>query len=368
MTSLRRVPHEQSIPVQPDPPATMPMIGAINQSDHDTRRNNDPLLDNEPVTIVPIASLLSADSPRIAGECTEHIRTLAELETPAPPIVVHRPTMRVIDGMHRLRAAAERGQRTIEVRFFDGLERDIFALAVELNSSHGLPLSNADRAAAAGRLVSSHQYWSDRAIASLTGLSSKTVAMIRQRATENNPQLNVRLGRDGKFRPLSSAQGRAVASRLIVERPMASLREIAREAGISPSTVRDVRDRVRSGQDPVPSRLLARHQGKRVHTGKRSARQHDCKEGGSVAATAFAVCHRNSSTLRQLKNDPSLRFTELGRMVLQLLNAGTISPDGWASLANSVPAHCAGVIAQTARDNAKALLQFAMLVEERNSK
>ncbi|MEK8141890.1 hypothetical protein NKH18_02220 [Streptomyces sp. M10(2022)] len=38
--------------------------------------------------------------------------TLAELETESPPILVHHPTLTVIDGLHRLRAARLRGAST----------------------------------------------------------------------------------------------------------------------------------------------------------------------------------------------------------------------------------------------------------------
>src|SRR5438128_1449366 len=86
-----------------------------------------------PKVIVEISSLLPADSPRLAGEDTEHARTLAETGEDLPPILVHRPTMRIIDGMHRLRAAVLRGESQIEVYFFDGNTDAAFVLAVESN-------------------------------------------------------------------------------------------------------------------------------------------------------------------------------------------------------------------------------------------
>ena len=71
---------------------------------------------------LPIEELLPADSPRLEGEDLEHIRSLAELTDELPPILVHRQTMRVIDGMHRMKAAMLRGERTIEATFYDGNE------------------------------------------------------------------------------------------------------------------------------------------------------------------------------------------------------------------------------------------------------
>src|SRR2546423_5542310 len=204
--------------------------------------------------VLPIRSLLPADSPRLAGEDEEHVRLLAESYAELPPILVHRKTMRVIDGMHRLRAALLRGEESIKVRFYSGSEDAAFVLAVESNIAHGLPLSLADREAAAGRIVKSNPQWSDRAIAGVTGLSAKTVGVIRRGACADLPQLHSRIGRDGRVRPLNGADGRRRASEVFARRPDASLREVAGEAGISPGTARDVRERMRRGEDPIPPR------------------------------------------------------------------------------------------------------------------
>jgi len=162
----------------------------------------------EPVTVgdpgldpllvrIPLAAILPADSPRLAGENAGHIRVLAELQVALPPIVVHRDTMRIIDGMHRFRAAALRGDSDIEVCFFDGKEDDAFVLAVQSNVTHGLPLSRSDRARAALRILASHPSWSDRMIAGAAGVSPKTVGAIRRRSIVEIPQLAARVGADG---------------------------------------------------------------------------------------------------------------------------------------------------------------------------
>ena len=80
---------------------------------------------------IPIVSLLPADSPRSCGEDGEHIQRLAESGAELPPILVQRGTMRVIDGMHRLRAAILNGYHSIEVEFFDGGDEEAFIRAVE---------------------------------------------------------------------------------------------------------------------------------------------------------------------------------------------------------------------------------------------
>ncbi|MEU6587045.1 ParB N-terminal domain-containing protein [Nocardia sp. NPDC046763] len=273
--------------------------------------------------------LMNADSPRTAGEDSAHIAALAELDTKLPPIIVHRASMRVIDGMHRLRATESRGAAEIQVIFFEGTESEAFAVAVRANVGHGLPLSTSDRRIAAKRLLEMHPNWSDRILAELTGLSYKTIAAIRRTAIVPMPGGDTRIGRDGKARPVSSAAGRLHASRLIAAKPDASLREIAREAGISPATVRDVRSRMDRGEDPVPNR--ARPVPKSVHLSLERYQMLD-------------------ETLRALQRDPSLRLTESGRAFLRLLGAQRLDQREWERLYSSVPPHCSELVSRFARE------------------
>ncbi|MFI6044237.1 ParB/RepB/Spo0J family partition protein [Nocardia sp. NPDC051321] len=94
---------------------------------------------------VPISELQITDSPRFVGVDTDHIRVLAEVEESLPPIIVHRSTMRVLDGVHRLRAAQLLDRTEIVACFFDGDDADAFVLSVERNISHGQPLSRPER-------------------------------------------------------------------------------------------------------------------------------------------------------------------------------------------------------------------------------
>jgi hypothetical protein len=63
--------------------------------------------------VLSISSLLLDDSPRHDGENDEHVHVLTESEEQLPPIVVHGPSRRVIDGRHRVRAAVMRGDDKI---------------------------------------------------------------------------------------------------------------------------------------------------------------------------------------------------------------------------------------------------------------
>ncbi len=259
------------------------------------------------IATIPVLSLLPGDSPRLEGEDKAHIARLLEVEGPLPPILVDRRCMRVIDGMHRLIAASMKGQETIEVEFFDGSTADAFLRAVEENVTHGLPLAQSDRRAAAERIIASHPHLSDRAIAQVVGLGARTIAGIRSRSTDGEPQLNARVGRDGRVRPLNAAEGRRRAAELIAERPQASLREVARRSGVSLGTARDVRERLERGEGPVPARHGA--------SGRASPQAVPGQAPGPRQATtqATGTGTGTAAVLEKLLRDPSLRHTERGR-------------------------------------------------------
>ena len=159
-------------------------------------------------------------------------------------------TMRVIDGLHRMRAAQLRCAQTIEAQFFTGDDDAAFLLAVEANIAHGLPLSLSERKAAAVRLIAMFPDRSDRSIAASAGISDKTVAGLRSSA--ENPRSNARTGVDGRRRPVDGADRRRRAARLVARQPHTPIRDIAKEAEISVATALDVRRRVTRGEDPVP--------------------------------------------------------------------------------------------------------------------
>jgi ParB-like chromosome segregation protein Spo0J len=301
--------------------------------------------DQLPVAEVAVSALSVVGSPREGGADPEHVLALAAVAEELPPIIVHRPTMRVIDGLHRLKAAMLKGEETIAVRFFEGGEEDAFVLAVSANVAHGLPLSPADRQRAAGRIIRSHPQWSARRVAAAAGIAPGTVAEIRKKILGESGAGDVRIGRDGKVRPINGAEGRRIAGELLAENPDLSLRQIARAAGVSPETVRSLRNRLRRAEDLQGHTSASRRHGPVGLTISRDWSQ----ERGAV--------------VERLKADPAMRFSETGRDLLRLLHVHMIRTEEWESLIESVPPHCRGSVAQLARSCAEIWAEFAMQVD-----
>lgn len=313
-------------------------------------------LDRLPVSKIPVESLKDADSPRSCGESSEHAHLLAESGCPLPPIIVCRPTMRVIDGMHRLHAARLRGDKLINVRFFDGDQESSFVLAVQANIKHGLPLSLTDRKAAAARITNSYPEWSDRMIASVAGLAASTVAAIRKRTGGGERRTDIRVGRDGRARPVNIAERRTIARNLVADKPDASLREIAREAGISAETVRDIRTRL---QDEGDRGFLEQNGARKTGRKARNKRHPEARVTNAPRPDSHDI-----RTLQSLMADPALRYTESGRSLLRLLQSYQILEESGRKLIEAAPEHCMDRIAYTASACARMWHEFADEIEQ----
>ncbi|MEU7145421.1 ParB N-terminal domain-containing protein [Nocardia sp. NPDC046473] len=307
---------------------------------------------------LPISDVLPSDSPpRTAVANASHIRMLAESAIAHPPIVVHRETMQVVDGWHRVRAARLRGETSIAAVFFDGGSAEAFVLAVKLNTVHGLPLSLADRKAAALRILSLYPQWSDRAIAAIAGISHKTVGVLRSRSTGENSQSTGRIARNGVLHRSAGRQGRQRAAELFGVDPNASARKVALAADISVTTAKDVRRRLRAGEPPVPSRESA--------AGATVTPRPVCESAGNLRVSGP---QRGDTTemLQRLRRDPSLRFSETGRKLLRWLETPFEDGVDWHTVAGSLPNHCTNSIAGLARQRSREWQQLAQLLEQRH--
>lgn len=305
---------------------------------------------DDTVVQLPLSAIRDGDSPRSAGVDLAHARSMAEMEADLPPIVVHRATMRVIDGMHRLTAARLRGEREIRAQLFDGDDHEAFLLAVRLNVSHGMPLTLADRRAAAVRIIRSHPQLSDRAIAFTAGLAAKTVGSLRRGI--DGPPVEARIGRDGRVRPINGAAGRQAAAELIALHPEATLRRIAQEAGISVETARSVRARLQAGEDPVLDRRTRP---------ERSDRGVDRQM--TVKLPEADPSEELRSLLDTIQRDPSLRYTESGRVLLRWLGPRVLVPDEIPLSLSHIPPHSRLNLGSLARSCAAAWIQLAMGLE-----
>jgi ParB-like chromosome segregation protein Spo0J len=290
-----------------------------------------------------ISALLPAHYIRIDGINDEHVRLLMNCPDTLPPLLIQKSTLRVIDGMHRLRAAQAAGRTEIQAQLLDVDDREAFLHGVGANISHGLPLTLADRRAAARKVLELHPEWSDRAIGKASGLSGKTVGALRASDGVGTAPAQ-RIGMDGRVRPVNAAVSRRAAHELLATEPDTPLREIARRVGAAPGTVRKVREdleRTTSSGTTTP------------------------------AAQAVDACPANSrltmahvdAILAKLRQDPALKYRDSGRGLLRLLHqrpACALSPD----VMDDIPAHCAAKVAELARIYALEWMEIAGKLED----
>jgi len=300
---------------------------------------------------LPVGRLDLSGSPRLGGIEKQHVSALAQLApSMLPPVLVHRRTLRVIDGVHRVHAAILRGDATIAAELIDCDEAEVFIRAVRANSSHGLPLSLEDRRDAGRRILETHPQWSDRMIAKTAGLSPNTVGAIRRRLAGAADASGPRLGLDGRVHRLSPGDTRCAVRETLARNPAASVRELARAVGISVGRAHVLRHELLDGKlhegAPAEGTLVEPHGG-----------------GDSVDAGGRAL---PGSLVRMLAADPSLRLNEQGRGLLRMLVAQTIDPAQWSNLVDVVPAHRADVVIELAESFSETWSRFADELKRRS--
>ena len=291
---------------------------------------------------VDIAELVLDGAPRSQLD-DNYARMLARTRKPLPAIIVHAATRSVLDGRHRVRAAILRGERQIAARLCYADAGEIFALAVAFNAEDGHPIPIDDRKGHAAALLAEHPEWSTRRVAVASGMAPGTVGRLRGDASPTE----VRISRNGRRRAVDTGRGRRIACEVLAAEPGISLREVARRAGVSPSTVRDVRNRMRQAD---------RRREPRPITGGRNP---------ACPAPPRAVGHL---LVAKLCTDPALRYTLTGRRLLAgLLAAGAIEDSDLVELARGLPSHCVALIAAAAGDCARTWQQFADTVRMQHS-
>jgi len=325
-----------------------------------------------PVFRLPMTSLAPGFFLRKSGTDPAHVQLLADAASSGelPAILVQKSSLRIVDGMHRIAAAKLRGEESINARFVDCSDDEAFLLAVKSNTLHGLPLSRADRIAGATRILEGHGNWSDRAVAAATGLSAKTIASLRNHSDSEVRDLEKRLGRDGKWRPVTAIEGRKRAAEYLAARPDASVREVAREADVSLGTVHDVRTRLRHGLDPTnvgripsggrPVNGSAANVGRDWPSPKNGADLHT-RRPGSLAPSWSEISPK-------LVGDPTIRYTENGRKFLRWMATRIMQPGECKEFVEAVPAHWTKDISLLAESISDAWLDFADQLRTRHSR
>jgi ParB-like chromosome segregation protein Spo0J len=333
-------------------------------------------VDQLPEVSVPIGSLLPSLYLRESGTSHAHVQLLADAaeSSALPPILVQQYSHRVIDGMHRLAAAKLRGEKSIKARFVDCADEEALFLAIKSNTLHGLPLSRADRISGAKRILASHPDWSDRAVASIAGISARTVAILRNRSADNIRSFEKRLGRDGKRRPVTGTDGRRRAAEYINAHPDASLRQVARETDVSLGTVHNVLQLIRSGIDPAatPPEPPAEPR----PAAERTAADRMAADAAPGRPSLISITStRSEKDARQLNwaeiqsklvNDPSLRYREGGRAFLRWMALHAMQAGQWREFVEAVPIRWAGDISAIADNMAIEWQTFAERLRDRH--
>jgi ParB-like chromosome segregation protein Spo0J len=275
--------------------------------------------------------------------------------------------------MHRLAAARLTGKETINARLIDCNDEEALVLAIKTNTLHGLPLSKADRISGAKRILIAHADWSDRAVASVTGMSAKTIAILRNRSSGEVVPFAKRLGRDGKRRPVSAAEGRRRAAAYLDAHPHASLREVAREADISVGTVHRMRREADHTAGP-PARSEAVAPVTPVTPWRASRTRATARAGqpaGAIAPDLHQARHVRQLTWSAMSpkvaNDPTVRYTEGGRAFLRWMAQHALHAEDWRELVGAVPVHWINDVTAIAEGVSAEWHMFAAQLRNRNT-
>jgi hypothetical protein len=321
-----------------------------------------------PLLELPLDEVMVGESIRTGGVDESHVGVLIETEGAWPPILVWGRDHHLVDGAHRLAAARRLGHRRILASEFVGTRQEALLEAVRSNTEHGLPLTMADRRAAASRLLDGNPEWSDRRVASACGLSGRTVAKIRRDLFAGEPAPGApmpgaerRVGRDGKVRPVRPGEVRERIVEALRVRPEGSLREIAALAGASPETVRTVKAAQRADcDDSLP------------HTGMRGL---GSSPGGRAAGLKLAALsslpeiHRNPGNGRRdnlpaWSQDAALLACDGGKEFADWFSSNRIDED-WHRYLFSIPVGRIYEVVDEARQRAAEWTAFASVLESR---
>jgi hypothetical protein len=325
-----------------------------------------------PVVNLPLAALAGGFALRLAGDDSEHVRMLAESASAAlfPPILVQRSSSRVIDGEHRVAAARLRRDAGIAARMVDCTDTQALVLAMRSNSAHGLPLSRADRIAGARNILAVRPDWSDRAVAEAAGMSAKAVASLRGGAGTPGPAGDRRLGRDGKWRPVHASEGRTRVAECLTAHPEASLRAVARAAGVSLGTAHDVKEQLRREAEPGPAAAGQPESGPGTGTTSPARSQSSNPLQSSQPSRPPSAKSRVrrpplATVMANLAGDPSLRYTDGGRAFLRWMSRHAMPSGEWREFTEVIPEYWLADVSEVAAAMSEEWRQLALSLGSR---
>lgn len=299
------------------------------------------------VVRVAVADLRPGIQLRAGAINHDHVEALTLSEHPWEPILVRRGDNAIVDGHYRYLAALELGHSHIDCVFFEGSPEAAFLEALRRNRDHGLPLTLKDRQAAACRLMSFHPDWSDRALATVCGLSQGTIGRLRATMPATNvlDEPEFRVGRDGRRRPVDRRASRARIIEALRAQPNESLRGIARLTGTSPATVLAVR---------TEQRRLELSEGDRTEADQPTAGT-ECPEGPAPSPEPPPP---------RWMTDQALASTANGETLAIWLERTALG-DEWEEFVLDIPVSRIYEVADEARRRGQAWLNFAEAVEIR---
>jgi hypothetical protein len=305
----------------------------------------------ESVVRIGLGELLVGEPNRRRGVNKAHVEALTRLDGNWPPILVHEESHQVIDGMHRVLAAQALGMTWLACEIFRGSWNDAYVEFLRRNVRNGLPLTLSERKWGADRILRLHPEWADRRIGDICALAAVTVARLRadlpariaERPTDQFEQLDARVGRDGKSRPVNPLALRARILEAEEANPGASLRTVAEKAGASPETVRRIRKSIACARGDRP----------------------DSQLGSGVGHRPVAVLDRaQASGVDRWAADRAFSSTSVTTAFAAWFDMSFV--DGrWKDYVDSVPLGRIYEVADECRRRAKSWQEFSVALESR---
>ncbi|EPY92321.1 hypothetical protein K530_53915 [Streptomyces noursei CCRC 11814] len=145
-----------------------------------------------------------------------------------------------------------------------------------------------------------------------------------------------------------------------MEKPDASLREVAKAAGISTGTVRDVRQRLQRNENPVPPR-----QRRAELNAAQEVEIPATMDGGT--STAIGALDQKTAT-QALTRDPQLRMSEEGRLLLRLFATRVVDKQQRQRLIEWIPSRWRRTVTELAYSCSRDWYQFAKQLEVRDER